>query len=508
MLPKTPMSRRNLRPSLDARSLRCRSLVATVALLASACVGGSKEVSEKDKERLQAYVLDSAPADVPHKLDIDFDGKLRLVGYRLEPKGTVKPGQKVSLTMYWKVEKAIGSEGWNLFTHVIDGAGERILNIDNVGPLREWRETRQVMWPSAWQAGKVYVDEQEFTVPRNVKTNKIQVVTGAYKEAERLKISKGANVGENRALVATIATKADSPEPPVNIQVPRVRVDKLEKGVKIKIDGKLDEEAWRTAPTVGPFVDVRTGRPNTSFPVNGTAKLLWSDEGAYFGFDVKDKDVVGGFDPKQKDPHLWTKDCVELMIDPEGDGDNKDYYEIQINPQNLVFDSRFDDYNAPRKEPDGPFGHQDWSAKQKSAVEVKGTLDKSDDQDEGYVVEVMIPWKSFDKAKTTPPEIGTEWRVNLYAMQQNSGVAWSPILNQGNFHKSSRFGKILWAEKGWVPPAAAAAMAASSASGAPGASAEPPAPAPVGSVPLVMPRLDRSNLPRLRLPEKGPKPAN
>ena len=36
-------------------------------------------------------------------------------------------------------------------------------------------------------------------------------------------------------------------------------------------------------------------------------------------------------------------------------------------------------------------------------------------------------------------------------MQDNGGVSWSPILGQGNFHKASRFGKVLWAEKGWMP---------------------------------------------------------
>ncbi len=36
------------------------------------------------------------------------------------------------------------------------------------------------------------------------------------------------------------------------------------------------------------------------------------------------------------------------MIDPDGDGDNRDYYEIQLGPQNLVFDSQFDGYNQPR----------------------------------------------------------------------------------------------------------------------------------------------------------------
>jgi hypothetical protein len=32
--------------------------------------------------------------------------------------------------------------------------------------------------------------------------------------------------------------------------------------------------------------------------------------------------------------------------------------------------------------------------------------------------------------------------MNFYAMQDNGGVAWSPILGQGNFHKASRFGRV------------------------------------------------------------------
>ncbi len=480
--------------------------IATIALstvLATACVGGSKEVNETDKARLAAFVLDKEPA-IAHKREINFEDKIRLLGYKTEPKGAVRPGQKVKVTLYWKVDKALGEEGWNLFTHVLDGAGERILNIDNVGPLREWRETRQVMWPSSWKVGKVYVDEQEFTVPRTVKTNKIQIVTGLWKDAKRLKITKGPNAGENRALVAALPTTA-APAAPSKVvtRAPLIRVDKLEKDSKIKIDGKLDDDAWKSAPSTGAFVDVKTGRPNSSFPVKGSAKLLWDDEAFYIGFDIKDPDIIGGFKATDVDPHLWTKDTVEIMIDPDGDGDNRDYYEIQINPQNLVFDSQFDEYNKPRKEPNGPFGHQDWSAKLESAVTVTGTLDKPGDKDTGYVVEAKIPWKSFGKAKKTPPELGQTWRMNFYAMQNNSGVAWSPILNQGNFHKASRFGKVLWAEKGWKEPIPAPP---SSASAVPAGSGQVPPPPVSGKKTIIpQPKLDPSKLPRLKLPSGGPK---
>jgi hypothetical protein len=229
-------------------------------------------------------------------------------------------------------------------------------------------------------------------------------------------------------------------------EVPVWRVNKLEDGVALEIDGKLDEPAWRTAPSAL-LVDVRSGEPNRDFPVDARVHLLWSQAGFYVGFDVQDANVSGGFPRDATDPHLWTRDTVEIMVDPDGDGDGADYYEIQIGPQNLIFDSAFDRYNEPRSEPDGPFGHEEWSSHAKSAVTVRGTLDRPSDRDEGYVVEAFLPWKAFSKAKRIPPAIGDTWRLNFYAMQDNGGVAWSPILNEGNFHKASRFGRVTWTEK-------------------------------------------------------------
>jgi hypothetical protein len=35
--------------------------------------------------------------------------------------------------------------------------------------------------------------------------------------------------------------------------------------------------------------------------------------------------------------------------------------------------------------------------------------------------------------------------MNFYAMQDNGGMAWSPILRKGNFHFAPRFGRVRWA---------------------------------------------------------------
>jgi hypothetical protein len=441
-------------------------LLALGLAFAPAC---SKDKHAEVRQRLAGNILDEVPP-IENKLDTVIDGKMELLGYKLDPKGTVKVGQKVKLTLYWRPKEKI--EGGNiLFTHILDGSGERVGSLDNNGALRKGKKLRPAYPPSGWEPGKIYVDEMSFKVPGKIKTDRMQLVAGLTQgdSDDRLPVTQGKKDSQNRAIIATMNVKPEEKKPKTP-KLPSVTLEKLEPGVKIKIDGKLEEEAWKTAPVLGPFVDVKTGEPNKTFPVNGSARMLWNDDGLFVAFEVEDKDLVGGFKKTEKDPHLWTKDAVELFIDPGPDGDNEDYYEVQIGPQNLVFDTQYDKYGEPKTEPDGPFGHQEWASALKSAVTLDGTLDKSDDEDKGYVVEAMIPWKSFAKAKASPPALGDSWRMNLYAVQANDGVAWSPILGQGTFHKAARFGKVRFTEKGWVPPPGGSASGVPSAGTAPSGS--------------------------------------
>jgi hypothetical protein len=229
-----------------------------------------------------------------------------------------------------------------------------------------------------------------------------------------------------------------------SIDVPRVESAEAS---SIKIDGVLDEPLWQKAARTGTFVEVGTGHARKELPVQGEARLFYTDQGLYIGFEVKDPNVVGGFPKDAVDPHLWERDTVEIMTKPEDDGTNKNYFEIQINPQNLAFDSRFDDYNQPRGGPNGPFGHQDYKATMQSAVVVHGTVDDDGDVDQGYTVEVFIDFRSFSvPAQKDPSFRGKTIRMNFYAMKNNGGVGWSPILGEGNFHKATRFGRVHFAD--------------------------------------------------------------
>lgn len=436
-------------PSAARRSL---FVLLPAALLVPGCVNDPRPSREEEAARLAKYILDAAPKSLAHPLKLKFDDSVQLLGYAVEPDQAQRPGTRVKLTLYWKLLKDL-EPGWSLFTHVLDATGKRLLNIDNIGPLREWRGTGQALPPGDWTVGKVYVDEQSFTIPSDTRGEQLEVVAGVWKGEQRLKVVEGPHDAENRAKVATLILgdkkkkKKKPSKPKIDEQVPKLRVSKLPAGAKLKIDGVLDEDEWHRAASTRPFVNAQSGKRDKDMKLGGRVRLLYDERALYLGFDIKDADVIGGFPKNAKDPQLWNADTVEIMIDPDGDGDNNDYYEIQINPQNLVFDSHFDTYKQPGGGPEGPFGNQEWSAGSTSRVKVNGTLDKPGDEDEGYVVEAAIPWKAFHKAKQAPPKPGDTWRVNFYAVEKNAGVAWSPLLGAGDFHRASRFGQITWAEE-------------------------------------------------------------
>ncbi|MFZ5891658.1 MAG: carbohydrate-binding family 9-like protein [Myxococcota bacterium] len=409
--------------------------------------------NEPAKPEAPKLSVDALPKDA-RPVQIDFDGKLKVVGYKLNTRGPMRPGRNVSVSLYWKADQKL-EPGYRLAARLVDGAGETMLSLDDASALRAQRDGRLLHGPESWTPGKLYVDELTFNVPRSVNSSKVQILASVAKGEQRVRVTAGPSADSTSGLVMTAPTGA---RPRLRITPPpTLRVDKLEANTKIKIDGKLDEPAWQSAPSAS-FVDTASGKPNAQFPINGSFRILWSKEGFYIGADLKEADIVGGFKAEEKDPHLWTKDALTLMIDPDG-ADNVDYYEVQIGPQNLIYDTRYDSLEQPRKDPGGPFGHEDWSAGVKSAVSVQGTIDKKEDRDEGYVVEALIPWKAFDKAKKVPPAIGDVWRLNVYAMRDGRGVGWSPILGKGNLHNAARFGQVLWAEKGYVEPAPPAASA-------------------------------------------------
>jgi hypothetical protein len=134
------------------------------------------------------------------------------------------------------------------------------------------------------------------------------------------------------------------------------------------------------------------------------------------------------------------------MLQPGDPGDNRDYFELQIDAHGAVFDSHFEDYNSPitGTGPARRFGHMEWSSELERAVHVQ--------PQSFYAIEAALPWKSLIGAVSprvqVPPRPGDIWRINLYSFRdgQRRALAWSPLRGQGNFHRASRFGRIRFVE--------------------------------------------------------------
>jgi hypothetical protein len=208
----------------------------------------------------------------------------------------------------------------------------------------------------------------------------------------------------------------------------------------LAIDGLLNDAEWQTAVTLGPLVDPGSGADADKSPVAAFAKLAWDDRALYVGVVVRDRSPTSPFARTDVDPHVWGKASgIELMLQPGDPGDNRDYYELQVDVNGAVWDTRFDDYNQPitGSGADKRFGHQEWQ----SQVERASFIAKGD----FYAIELAIPWAAFEHARVAiPPRANDVWRLNLYTFRdgQRFALAWSPLRGQGNFHRASRFGRI------------------------------------------------------------------
>ncbi len=383
------------------------------------CTAEAAPLSPAQREAVAPYVSKEAPSP-EHRLDVKFGNEVRLLGYDLDATEW-RPGETLRVTWYWQAHTRPASS--KLFTHLVSEDPPRTIERDGGGVIR-W-----LYGPDRWQPGEFVKDTQDVHLPEDWKAAQVTLYVGLQREGARLPVTAGPSEGDDRARGPTLETpvgaKRESPS-----RVPRLAVVQTLRPPRL--DGSLDDDVWSAARTSAPFVETRSGGVA---PVAASAKLLWDRRYLYVGVDVSDA-LLRASD-RDHDRHLWEQDCVELMIDPDGDG--KNYFEIQVSPRGVVFDTRYDARRVPK-----PFGHVDWDSQARVGVSPRGKLDDLE-ADAGYTVEMAIPWQAFSPKdrRASPPTIGEKWRANLYVMDltvdRQQAAAWSP-LGIGDFHVPGRFG--------------------------------------------------------------------
>ena len=127
-----------------------------------------------------------------------------------------------------------------------------------------------------------------------------------------------------------------------------------------------------------------TGKPAA---IATEAKILWDNRNLYFAFENADTDVWSTL--TKRDDKLWTQEADEIMIDADGNGQT--YIELQVAPNGTIFDTylptvrKYEDSINPKRK------QFDWNSRVKAAVKVDGTLNKREDQDKSWTVELALP---------------------------------------------------------------------------------------------------------------------
>ncbi|HEY3358981.1 MAG TPA: carbohydrate-binding family 9-like protein [Polyangia bacterium] len=225
--------------------------------------------------------------------------------------------------------------------------------------------------------------------------------------------------------------------------LPELQVARVAPGA-IRVDGVLDEAVWRGAGNgTLALVHPRSGQPESRSRVQGAAWLAYDDQFLYVAARIDDPAPQAPFPAGAVDPHVWARSSgVELMLQPGDPGDNRDYFEIQLDTGGALWTTRFDDYNRPitRDAAGRParFGHEDWDPPIRHGQRVHRGW---------YALELALPWSAVAPARgPVPPRPGDVWRANVYSFRdgQRDALAWSPLLGRGNFHYAPRFGRLVF----------------------------------------------------------------
>ena len=242
------------------------------------------------------------------------------------------------------------------------------------------------------------------------------------------------------ALALLLATTLAMAQPATNLRttglppIPKLEVRRAT--TKIVIDGKLTEEAWRTADHVTfqfPWNEQKGARQKT------TARLLWDELYLYIAYDCEDMDITAQFE-KRDDP-TYRDDAVEAFINPNP-AQTDVYIGLEMNARAVLYDYVYfgSRYLLKRLNLEGV----------QLATHINGTLNARGDKDQGWTLEVAIPFTEFEGLNAgKTPNPGDTWTINLNRWDgvepERRHSLWSDsALVNPNPHNAKRFGSMVF----------------------------------------------------------------
>ncbi len=199
----------------------------------------------------------------------------------------------------------------------------------------------------------------------------------------------------------------------------------------IRVDGLLDDEAWRAAAWTDDFVDIRGAGPEPELRTR--VKLLWDDRFLYIAAEMEEPHLWATLE--ERDAIIYRDHDFEVFLDP--DGDALRYFELEINALGTVLDLFLE-----RPYRDGGKADIAWGMPGlETGVALDGTINHPADVDQGWTAELAIPWRDLVSPTTSTlpgearspsaPTSGSAWKVNF------SRVEWPLDIIENGYRRAS-----------------------------------------------------------------------
>jgi len=150
----------------------------------------------------RSELLTETDVPIANRLDVAFDGGVRLLGYDLS--GAARPGETVGLTLYWSAGGPLPGR-YKVFTHLLgdtfNAAGGNFLwGQSDAEPAANTRPT------TGWRAGEVIVDEHAIPIATDAPPGAYRIEVGLYDPLSGARLAvvgpDGAAVGDHVIVTA------------------------------------------------------------------------------------------------------------------------------------------------------------------------------------------------------------------------------------------------------------------------------------------------------------------
>ena len=188
-----------------------------------------------------------------------------------------------------------------------------------------------------------------------------------------------------------------------------------------RIDGRLDDAAWKTAPVISGFKQ-REPHEGEDASEATTVRVLYDGANLYIGAELADRDAASiRASELRRDNTLESDDTFAILLDTYLD--NRNAFVFRVNPRGTRYDALV--RNESR------FYYSDWDEQWTAAAAIG---------DAGWTVEIAIPFKvlRFRSAASQT------WGLNFERVikRKNEMAYWAGWSRNYTFHNVSQAGRL------------------------------------------------------------------